>query len=158
MAGPGARKDWTAGYGIPNATDAQQGEFPNDPDIIRARINAVRAELTAMLGALAKIEELWVVPVEAAVPQPVEQAPAAERDFAAEFAEKAARAQAEVFAPAVAVVEVETADPAALVIGYVDPPGWTCPAHGASALLQKTSPRGRAYLKCTAAGCAEFEK
>lgn len=36
--------------------------------------------------------------------------------------------------------------------------GWTCPAHGAEAIHQLTSRKGRVYAACQVAGCGKFEK
>jgi len=123
-------------------------EFPWDGarEQLLASVRIIRNELGYMSDGLAKIEAaLEAEPPKASAlhedikqreaeadarhvarTAAVEEAP----DFATRFAAQTAAAQAATF-------------------------GWACPTHGAKAILDKVSPKGRKFRACTL--CREFE-
>ncbi len=72
--------------------------------------------------------------------------PAKVTEFAKDFAEMSAVAQASVFTTLDAPADEPT------------PSEWLCPKHGADKVRTVKSPRGRVFGRCYAEQCKEFEK
>ncbi len=72
-----------------------------------------------------------------------------QRHFERQLAEKAAAAQAAVFADVPAEERPGTTAPVTK---------WVCPTHGADKVKVLTSRKGRVYGACEVSGCSEFER
>ncbi len=118
--------------------------FPNDMprQVIEGGVREIRRQMKRIEEALAAIDEqLDVAPAPAEEPAVSQKTVEREADakFAAEYADKQAKAQAEAF----------TAEPGS---------AWRCPKHKREFIRAAVSRTGREYDICDGDDCNEFEK